>query len=139
MKKVLILVLMMCVNAVMMFLGILVGFQLSFLTWIVSSIPLLAWSIFLYFVSEKLDKKFEIKKKLFYLIVCVIPTVAYGIAFLIVIYMDNVLHYWDGRMFGGLGEFILALGGLIAGGIIMAGYLIVAVIVYIRRRKINGV
>ena len=139
MKKILILVGMMCVNAVMMFLGILVGFRLSFLTWIVSSIPLLAWSIVLYFISEYFNKKLEIKKKLFYPIVCAIPTVGYGIAFIIVIYMDNVLHYWDGQMFGGLGEFILALGGLIAGGMIMVGYLIVGVIVYIRRRKINGV
>lgn len=138
MKKVLILVGMMFVNAVMILLEVIIGLPLSLLTW-VCLLSLITWSVQLYFDSEKLNIKYEIKKKFFYLIVCVIPTVAYGIAFLIVIYMDNVLHYGDGRMFGGLGEFDLTLGGLIAGGIIMACYLIVAVIVYIRRRKNNGV
>lgn len=91
---------------------------MSSISFIISTILAITLIILIRKVFLEIENKFSISIIKLYMLF-EIPPIIIGICYMAYVeYLDSI-DYWNGQMFGGLGEFLFAIGYLVAVGVII--------------------
>lgn len=91
---------------------------MSSISFIISTILAITLIILIKKVFLEIENKFSISIIKLYMLF-EIPPIIIGICYMAYVeYLDSI-DYWHGQMFGGLGEFLFAIGYLVAVGVII--------------------